>query len=174
MEGMGALSAPDQRAHSPLSRMQTRSNLPAAIVPDQRDRRLAQIYRRDPAAEGRFWCSVVTTGIYCRPTCPSRHARPENIRLHDTLAQARATGFRPCGRCRPEEPSLADRQRALIDTACRRIDLIGRPLSPREATETTGLSPSQFYKLFRRFTGTTPSGWTQRARVGPPWPPAPQ
>ena len=141
------------------------SSFPALAAPDgpaRRQNRLAQLYRRDPGAEGRFWYSVITTGVYCRPTCPSRHARSENIRLHDTLAEARATGFRPCGRCRPEEPSLADRQRVQIDIACRQIDRMGRALTPYEATETTGLSASQFYKLFRRFTGTTPSGWAAR------------
>lgn len=139
----------------------------------RRDRRLAQLYRRDPRAEGRFWCSVVTTGVYCRPTCPSRHARPENIRLHDTLAEARATGFRPCGRCLPEEPSLLDRQRALIETACRLIDRNG-PMSHAALAEATGLSASQFYKLFRRFTDTTPTGWAKRREGEPGWPPTPQ
>jgi AraC family transcriptional regulator of adaptative response/methylated-DNA-[protein]-cysteine methyltransferase len=170
MEGMGAPSAPDRRAHSPLFPMeQTASPIDAAT----RRVRLAQIYRRDPKAEGRFWCSVVTTGVYCRPTCPARHALPENIRLHETLAEARATGFRPCGRCRPEEPSMADRHRALIEIACRLIDT-GAPRTPEDLTRATGLSASQFYKLFRRFTETTPSGWARRARIEPPWPPTPQ
>lgn len=140
----------------------------------RRQGRLEQLYRRDPRAEGRFWYSVITTGVYCRPTCPSRHARPENIRFHDTLAEARATGFRPCARCRPEEPSLGERQRQLIDAACRRIDRNGRALTPREAVETTGLSASQFYKLFRRFTGMTPTGWAGRQPVQSPSRIAPQ
>lgn len=130
-----------------------------------RDPRLDQLYRRDPAAEGRFWSSVVTTGVYCRPTCPARHARPENIRLHDTLAEARATGFRPCGRCRPEEPPLADRHARLIHAACLKIDTLGRPLTRAEATDLTGLSSSRFYKLFRRLTGTTPTGWAYRPKT---------
>lgn len=170
MEGMGAPSAPDRRAHSPHFPMEQTA---FAIDTATRRSRLAQIYRRDPTAEGRFWCSVVTTGVYCRPTCPARHARPENIRLHETLAEARATGFRPCGRCRPEEPSTADRHRALIETACRLIDA-GAPRAPEDLTRATGLCASQFYKLFRRFTGTTPSGWARRAQVGSTWPPTPQ
>ena len=138
----------------------------AAPTSPRRPQRLAQIYRRDPRAEGRFWCSVITTGVYCRPTCPSRHARPENIRLHDSLAEARATGFRPCGRCRPEEPSLGTRHEILVETVCRRIESHGRALSPQELREITGLSPSHVYRLFRRLTGTTPSTWARLARTG--------
>ncbi|RYG13412.1 MAG: methylphosphotriester-DNA--protein-cysteine methyltransferase family protein [Caulobacteraceae bacterium] len=164
MEGMGALTAPDQRAHSPCLLMEP---LPPDPTPQLHRQRLAQLYQRDPRAEGRFWCSVVTTGVYCRPTCPSRHARPENIRLHDTLAEARATGFRPCARCRPEEPSLTTRHEAMIEVACRLIETSGRALSPQELRAATGLSTSHFYKLFRRLTGTTPSVWARLARTRP-------
>ena len=65
------------------------------------DPRWAQLAARDASADGRFWYSVVTTGVYCRPSCPGR-AKPENIRLHATLAEARATGARPCKRCTPD------------------------------------------------------------------------
>lgn len=58
---------------------------------------------RDPGADGRFWYGVVTTGIYCRPSCPSRRPRPENARFFDTPAAARAAGFRACRRCYPDE-----------------------------------------------------------------------
>lgn len=153
MEGMGAPSAPDRCAHSPLFQM-----TPMSATQDER---LSQLYRRDPRAEGRFWCSVVTTGVYCRPTCPSRHARPENIRLHDTLAEARATGFRPCERCRPEALSLQERHRRLIANACVRIAATAAPPNVSALAAAADLSPSHFYRLFRRITGTTPSGWAR-------------
>lgn len=135
-----------------------------------RRRRLAQIYRRDPRAEGRFWYSVVTTGVYCRPTCPSRHARPENIRLHDTLDEARATGFRPCLRCRPEAPALLDRHRELVEAACRHIEAKGEAPSPGELAEAVGVSQSHLYRLFRRLTGMTPSGYAQSLTEAEPTP----
>jgi Metal binding domain of Ada len=103
-------------------RVPIRASSRSVIAPE--DPRV-QIHSRDPQAEGRFWYSVVTTGVYCRPTCPARRARSENIRIHATLPQARATGFRPCARCRPEEPSLHDRHKALLAEACARLDVVG-------------------------------------------------
>lgn len=127
----------------------------------RREHRLAEVRRRDHGAEGRFWCSVVTTGVYCRPTCPSRRARPEHIRFHDTLAEARATGFRPCRRCRPEEPSLNDRHVALIRDVCAQLERSTTPPSVKTLAEQAGLSPSHLYRLFRRIVGVTPSAYVQ-------------
>jgi len=143
--------------------MEHASNTVGAHAP--RRSRLDQLYRRDPRAEGRFWYSVVTTGVYCRPTCPARHARPENIRLHDTLDEARATGFRPCLRCRPEAPSLGDHHRDLIQAACRLIEIRGAAPPSRDLARAVGLSPSHLYRLFRRLTGTTPSAYARALRA---------
>ena len=65
------------------------------------DPRWASIAARDTAADGTFWYSVVTTGVYCRPSCAGR-TKPENIRLHASLAEARAAGARACKRCKPD------------------------------------------------------------------------
>lgn len=65
--------------------------------------RWAALAARDPAADGVFYYAVRTMGVYCRPSCPSRPARPENVAFHDTVAAAEAAGFRPCKRCRPDE-----------------------------------------------------------------------
>jgi AraC family transcriptional regulator of adaptative response/methylated-DNA-[protein]-cysteine methyltransferase len=163
---MGALiSPPMERAHSPFVLMNIASDMTGSPAPLRRSR-LDQLYQRDPRAEGRFWYSVVTTGVYCRPTCPSRHARPENIRLHDTLAEARATGFRPCLRCRPEAPALGDHHRRLIDDACRRIAANGAAPPSRELAAAAGLSPAHFYRLFRRLTGTTPTAYARSLNGG--------
>ena len=70
------------------------------------DPRWARIVARDKTADGHLWYSVSTTGVYCRPSCPSRIANPQNVRLHDTLESAKATGFRPCKRCKPESAAL--------------------------------------------------------------------
>ncbi|WP_367275215.1 Ada metal-binding domain-containing protein [uncultured Brevundimonas sp.] len=137
-------------------------------APSLQIRRLGQIRSRDPRAEGVFWYSVVTTGVYCRPTCPSRHARPENIRLHDSLAEARVTGFRPCGRCRPEAASLYEQHSDLVRAACQLIEGGSKAPKGREIAAVVGLSPSQFYKVFRRITGTTPAGYA-RSRQGTLW-----
>src|SRR5690349_23276153 len=86
------------------------------------DVRWKRIVVRDKAADGQFWYSVSTTGVYCRPSCPSRAAKPENVQLHDSLESARATGFRPCRRCKPDGPSTDTENAKLIAKACRIIE----------------------------------------------------
>lgn len=71
------------------------------------DPRWAAVTARDRAADGTFFYSVRTTGVYCRPSCAARLANPENVRFHATRADAERAGFRPCKRCRPERPSGA-------------------------------------------------------------------
>ena len=86
------------------------------------DPRWARIVARDKTADGHLWYSVSTTGVYCRPSCPSRIANPENVQLHDSLESARATGFRPCRRCNPDGPSIEAENAALVAKACRIIE----------------------------------------------------
>ena len=70
------------------------------------DPRWARIVARDKTADGHLWYSVLTTGVYCRSSCPSRLAHPKNVQLHDTLESAKATGLRPCKRCQPNRSSI--------------------------------------------------------------------
>src|ERR1700760_4253216 len=85
------------------------------------DPRWTRIVARDRTADGHLWYSVVTTGVYCRPSCPSRSANPKNVQLHDTLEDAVATGFRPCKRCNPDGPSVEAETVAIVARACRLI-----------------------------------------------------
>jgi AraC family transcriptional regulator, regulatory protein of adaptative response / methylated-DNA-[protein]-cysteine methyltransferase len=66
------------------------------------DGRWEAVRRRDPGAIGAFVYGVATTGVYCRPSCPARLPRRENVRFHATCADAERAGFRPCKRCRPD------------------------------------------------------------------------
>jgi AraC family transcriptional regulator of adaptative response/methylated-DNA-[protein]-cysteine methyltransferase len=70
------------------------------------DARWAAVAARDKAADGRFWCCVVTTKIYCRPSCPARPHR-KNVRFASSLTEARNAGYRACKRCRPDEVRMA-------------------------------------------------------------------
>src|SRR6202158_5267307 len=99
------------------------------------DPRWARVLARDRTADGQFWYSVATTGVYCRPSCPSRRANPINVAIHDTLEDARRTGFRPCRRCRPEEVSPESVRAAIVAEACRRIEANedALPLAPLAA-----------------------------------------
>src|ERR1700751_829961 len=81
------------------------------------DPRWARIVARDKAAHGHLWYSVSSTGVYCRPSCPSRIANPKNVQLHDTLQSAKATGFRPCKRCNPDGLSVNAENAALVAKA---------------------------------------------------------
>lgn len=65
------------------------------------DARWAQVEARDKTADGRFWCVVATTKIYCRPSCPARPHR-RNVSFHGSLASAQSTGARACKRCNPD------------------------------------------------------------------------
>lgn len=81
----------------------------------------ARIVARDKTADGHLWYSVSTTRLYCRPSCPSRIANPNNVQLHDSLASAKATGFRPCKRCNPDGPSVEEENAVLAAKAWRII-----------------------------------------------------
>src|SRR5262245_26997632 len=80
------------------------------------------VKRRDRAVDGAFVYSVRTTGVYCRPSCAARLPRRENVAFHQTCADAERAGFRPCKRCRPNEPALAEAHAAVVARACRRIE----------------------------------------------------
>jgi AraC family transcriptional regulator, regulatory protein of adaptative response / methylated-DNA-[protein]-cysteine methyltransferase len=135
------------------------------------DPRWARIVAREKAADGRLWYSVSTTGVYCRPSCPSRVANPANVQLHDTLEQARATGFRPCKRCNPEGPSIESANAALVAKACRIIEESEVVPALEELAGATGRSPSHFHRIFKSATGLTPRDYAtasraKRVRVG--------
>jgi AraC family transcriptional regulator of adaptative response/methylated-DNA-[protein]-cysteine methyltransferase len=132
----------------------------------EQDPRWARIVARDRSADGLFWYAVATTGIYCRPSCPSRTANPANVSLHDTLAAARATGFRPCRRCDPEGPSQAAEHAALAARACRLIEQGESAPSLAELAAAAGLSPGYFHRLFKAATGLTPKDYAAAHRAG--------
>ena len=135
----------------------------AAVADD--DPRWARIVARDRAADGQFWYSVITTGVYCRPSCPSRTANPQNVQLHDTLAAAKATGFRPCRRCNPDGPSIDGENAAIVANACRLIEQSEEEPSLAELAEAVGRSASYFHRLFKAATGLTPKDYATAHRA---------
>lgn len=137
----------------------------AAISSVADDPRWARIVARDRTADGQLWYSVSTTGVYCRPSCPSRVANPRNVQLHDTLESARATGFRPCRRCKPEGPSIECENAALVAKACRIIEESEEEPSLEELADTVGRSPSYFHRVFKAATGLTPKDYAAADRA---------
>jgi AraC family transcriptional regulator of adaptative response/methylated-DNA-[protein]-cysteine methyltransferase len=129
------------------------------------DPRWTRIVMRDKTADGQLWYSVSTTGVYCRPSCPSRIANPKNVQLHDSLESARATGFRPCRRCNPDGPSIDAENAALVAKACRIIEESEEEPSLEKLAETIGRSPSHFHRLFKATIGLTPKDYAAAYRA---------
>jgi AraC family transcriptional regulator of adaptative response/methylated-DNA-[protein]-cysteine methyltransferase len=129
------------------------------------DPRWLRIVARDKTADGQLWYSVATTGVYCRPSCPSRTANPKNVQLHETLQSARATGFRPCRRCNPDAASLESENAALIAKACRIIEDSEEEPSLKILADAIDRSPSHFHRLFKAATGLSPKEYAAANRA---------
>ncbi len=135
-----------------------------AGTPTELDPRWARVLARDRTADGGFYYSVGTTGVYCRPSCPSRAANPKNVRFHATAAEAEAAGFRPCRRCRPDL-APAGRHAAAVVAACRRIAEAEEAPALAELAAAAGLSPHHFHRVFKAATGVTPRAYAAAHRT---------
>jgi AraC family transcriptional regulator of adaptative response/methylated-DNA-[protein]-cysteine methyltransferase len=145
----------DMRTHVKETR------LAARIVSDPR---WAKIVARDKAADGSFYYSVKTTGVYCRPSCPARLARPENVQLYSTTAEAEAAGFRPCKRCKPDQPALAQQYAALVASTCRFIAEAEEAPDLETLARRAGMSRYYFHRIFKAVTGVTPHDYVVATR----------
>lgn len=133
------------------------------------DPRWAAVLARDPAADGRFFYSVKTTRVYCRPSCASRTARPENVAFHATAVAAERAGFRPCKRCKPDQP--AGLAAARVAELCRWIDSAEQAPNLETLAQHAGLSPWHLHRMFKAVTGLTPKAYAaahraQRVKAG--------
>src|SRR6266704_3024347 len=108
--------------------------------------RWAAVRRKDRDADGVFFYSVRTTGVYCRPSCAARLARRENVRFHAGCEEAEAAGFRPCKRCRPNEAALAVRRAAAVAKACRLIETAEEMPNLDALAGSAGMSRFHFHR----------------------------
>ncbi len=137
-----------------------------------RDARLATITENDPRwaavvardSKANFFYSVKTTGVYCRPYCAARLARPENVQFHRTCQDAEKAGFRPCKRCKPDQASPLEHAER-IASACRLIESSETPPSLELLAQHVGLSPYHFHRVFKAATGLTPKGYASAHRA---------
>jgi AraC family transcriptional regulator of adaptative response/methylated-DNA-[protein]-cysteine methyltransferase len=118
---------------------------------------------RDAAADGQFVYAVRTTGIYCRPSCPARRPRVDNVAFHHTPSEAEAAGFRACLRCRPEEHRASPRIER-VHQLCRLLERTGGPPTLTELAQSVGLSPFHTHRLFKTTTGLTPRAYAIACR----------
>jgi AraC family transcriptional regulator, regulatory protein of adaptative response / methylated-DNA-[protein]-cysteine methyltransferase len=126
----------------------------------------AAVCAHDASQNGRFFYSVKTTGVFCRPGCASRQPLRKNVAFYETREQAEAAGFRPCKRCRPNERSPADRHIAAVERACALIRARDTLPTLAELAEAAHVSPFHFHRVFKQVTGTTPREWGRAHRLG--------
>jgi len=120
------------------------------------------VLARDRTADGRFVTGVLTTGIYCRPSCAARHPKRENVRFFADGAAARATGLRACLRCRPDDQAADE---AGIARAVALIERAEETPSLDALAAAAGYSPFHFHRIFRRATGVTPAAYARAHRA---------
>ncbi|HEU4473686.1 MAG TPA: bifunctional DNA-binding transcriptional regulator/O6-methylguanine-DNA methyltransferase Ada [Gemmatimonadales bacterium] len=136
----------------------------AAATATERDPRWASVVARSTDADAGFFYSVRTTGVYCRPSCPARVPRPENVQFHDTRDAAEAAGFRPCKRCKPDQPTLLEQHAARVTDACRLIETSSQVPTLEELAARAGLSTFHFHRVFKAVTGLTPRAYAAAHR----------
>jgi AraC family transcriptional regulator of adaptative response/methylated-DNA-[protein]-cysteine methyltransferase len=125
------------------------------------DARWQAVCERDPAAEHHFVYAVRTTGVYCRPSCPARRPKRENVRFYACYEDAEAAGYRPCKRCRPNEVS---REQHLVAQVTRLIEEVDAPPTLQALGERLGLSPHHLQRTFKRATGLSPRQYAAALR----------
>ncbi len=145
--------------------MNTGTNKGAQTLAVTNDPRWASVTARNADADGTFFFSVASTGVYCRPSCASRLARPENIRFHATAAEAERAGFRACRRCRPLQSPLPEQQAAKVADACRLIETSEEEPRLAALAEKAGLSRFHFHRVFKALTGVTPKKYAAAHRA---------
>lgn len=134
-------------------------------APDNDAVRWDAVQRRDPAFDGIFYYSVRTTGVFCRPSCAARTALRKNVAFHATCGEAEAAGFRPCLRCRPDLPPLAERQAMAVAKACALIDASEDALDLYTLAVAVGISKFHFHRIFKAHTGITPKAYAAARRA---------
>lgn len=120
------------------------------------------VLARDRAFDGRFVTGVLSTGIYCRPSCAARHPARGNVRFFASGVQAQAAGLRACRRCLPDD--VARDERAVL-AAIAAIRVAEQPLALADLAAQTGYSPTHFQRVFARHTGLSPAAYARALRA---------
>jgi AraC family transcriptional regulator of adaptative response/methylated-DNA-[protein]-cysteine methyltransferase len=124
------------------------------------------VVHKDRAADGTFCYSVKTTGVYCRPSCPTtRPALRKNVAFHDSPEAAEKAGFRACKRCSPKGTTLAEERAAAVAKACRAIEAAEEPPALDVLARTVGMSSYHFHRVFKAITGLTPKSYAVAHRA---------
>lgn len=121
---------------------------------------------RDRSMDGVFFYAVLSTGVYCRPSCPSKRPNPQNVVFFRTRDAAAHAGFRPCKRCKPETDAAAEPSSHLVEKVCRYIDAhTDAPATLEALSRAIGLSPFHLQRTFKALTGITPRAYAESQRL---------
>ena len=124
------------------------------------------VMSRDRSLDGRFVYAVRSTGVYCRPTCPSRRPRQEQVCYFSAPEEARNAGYRACRRCLPDRPGT---DAELVTLACNyineHVETNEAPLQLAEISEAVGAAPKHLQRQFKRETGLTPLQYARGKRM---------
>jgi AraC family transcriptional regulator of adaptative response/methylated-DNA-[protein]-cysteine methyltransferase len=129
------------------------------------DPRWVCVTSRDRQADGQFFYSVKTTGVYCRPSCGSRTPRPENVEFFLTAQEAEGAGFRPCKRCKPEQAPLAEQHADLVAHLCDQIETAETPPTLATLAQSAHMSTFHLHRIFKAVTGVTPKAYATAHRT---------
>ena len=123
------------------------------------------VVRREAKANGKFYYSVKTTGVYCRPSCAARLPLRKNVAFHDSCEEAEQAGFRACKRCQPSGRTLVEEYAAKVAAACRTMETAEVPPSLDVLAKTAAMSKFHFHRVFTKITGLTPKAYAKAHRA---------
>jgi len=130
------------------------------------DRYWQAVNERDRGMDGLFYYAVLTTGVYCRPSCPSRRPNPENVKFFPSRDLAERAGFRACRRCHPETNGPLDPQAQMVEKVCRFIEAnLETPVTLGRISQHVGLSPFHIQRTFKSLLGITPRAYADACRL---------
>jgi AraC family transcriptional regulator of adaptative response/methylated-DNA-[protein]-cysteine methyltransferase len=136
------------------------------MLPDNPDKFWNAVLSKDRAFDGQFVFAVSSTGIYCRPSCPSRRPKRQNVSFFPLPAAAASAGFRACLRCHPDEALTIDPQLAMVQQVCRLIEINnGEQITLESLSEQVGVSSFHLQRTFKSIMGMSPSEYAETQRV---------
>lgn len=124
------------------------------------------VVERDSSANGTFFVAVRSTGIYCKPLCPSRRPKRENVSFYTSPEEAEQAGYRACKRCRPRETAQADPQVEIAQRICRYIEQhLEGSISLADLSDQFNISPFHLQRIFKRVMGISPRQYAEAYRL---------
>jgi AraC family transcriptional regulator of adaptative response/methylated-DNA-[protein]-cysteine methyltransferase len=145
--------------------MYAMKSIPAPAKAYSDDERWSAVMRRDADANGTFYYAVKTTGVYCLPSCASKRPLRTNVEFFGSAAEARAGGYRPCKRCRPDGNTVEEQQAQKIAAACKLIEDSDSVPTLNELAAAAGMSSYHFHRVFKAVTGLTPKAYAVAHRA---------